>query len=293
MDPNKEDNAVSKGDPNLEAGSPTPQQPIPTTPTPQQPISQQAIPTQPSPSIAQPNLDNQILPNSLAQPQPKKSSSKKIVTIIIAVIAILLLSGGSIMFVAMRTLQDKASNAYEKNKTNQKEDETEEASNFEQSVSAEYLTDFDEVCKKVATVSNSKSYSKGDLPNVVVLKQSAVSDLFTTMSQTFKDASIKAADYKVPTDVQLVACLTVDETNDVAGVCEAEQNGKKVSLKKTAVTYKLEVFEAKTGKKLGNGAVDGPITDCPLLVYYDQSDPRVYGEPDSVKLESALLSIIN
>ena len=278
MDPNKEDNAVSKADPNLVAGSPTPQQPIPT---------------QQIPSIAPPIFDNQILPNSLAQPQPKKSGGKKIVIIIIAVIAILLLAGGSIMFVAMRTLQDKANNASEKNETNQKEDKAKEGSNFEQSVSAEYLTDYDEVCKKVATVSNSKSYSKGDLPNVVVLKQSAVSDLFTTMSPIFKDASIQAADYKVPTDVQLVACLTVDETNDVAGVCEAEQNGKKVSLKKTAVTYKLEVFEAKTGKKLGNGAVDGPITDCPLLVYYDQSDPRVYGEPDSVKLESALVSIIN
>jgi len=278
MDPNKEDNSVPTEGANVNKTSPTPP-----------PIT----PAQPAPAIIQSSPITQTPSSPEGQPLPKKSTGKKIAIIIIAIIAVLLLAGGSIMLVAIRSIQNRAKNVSEQAITNKQEKDESESSDFEQAVSAEYLTDYDDVCKKLATVSNSKAYSEGSPPNVVVLKQSAISDYFTTLSPTFRDSSIKAADYKAPTEVQLVACLTVDETNDVAGVCEAEQKGKKVSLQKTAVIYKLEVYEAKTGKKLGSGSVDGPITDCPLLVYYDQSDPRVYGEPDLVKLETALIDIIN
>ena len=58
--------------------------------------------------------------------------------------------------------------------------------------------------------------------------------------------------------------------------------GEHVTVDYYSVQYDIELREARTGKHIEQlGAVDGPATSCPFLVWVKKRDPKMYAEPDS------------
>jgi hypothetical protein len=103
------------------------------------------------------------------------------------------------------------------------------------------------------------------------------------------------ADYRAnPDDFQsanVVACLTHKPGTEVKSrTCNLETNsGEHVAVDYYAVQYNIELREARTGKQIEQlGAVDGPATSCPVLVWVNKRDRKAYAEPDPAAVNAKL-----
>lgn len=83
--------------------------------------------------------------------------------------------------------------------------------------------------------------------------------------------------------VNVVACLTpLPETAVNTRSCNVETKaGEQVTFDYYAVKYNIELREARTGKRIEQlPVVDGPAPRCPLLLWINTHDRKMYADPD-------------
>ena len=103
------------------------------------------------------------------------------------------------------------------------------------------------------------------------------------------------ADYRVNPDdfraTNVVACLTRKPgTETKSRTCNMRTDtGEHVDVDYYAVHYDIELREARTGKHIEQlGAVDGPATSCPILVWVNKRDRKMYAESDPAAVNAKL-----
>lgn len=91
----------------------------------------------------------------------------------------------------------------------------------------------------------------------------------------------------------VVACVQLDEADTkLVDRCEITTERRTLSVERYGGNYSLAFFEARTGTKITDGpavAAD-QAADCPQFAPYSQGEaaPRIYIEPETAKLETAL-----
>lgn len=94
--------------------------------------------------------------------------------------------------------------------------------------------------------------------------------------------------------INIVGCLTHDVETNTGRVCTViSADGDKKDLDLYTVEYRLTLYQAQLGKQLGTFGVKGPTTACPENPYYDESNTRIYSNPDKQKLAQAIRPFIN
>lgn len=103
------------------------------------------------------------------------------------------------------------------------------------------------------------------------------------------------SDYRVsPEDfrsVNVVACLTRKPGIEAKSrTCNlATDSGERVAVDFYSTQYEMELREARTGRSIERlGTVDGPVTDCPFMVWVNKREPKVYAGPDSKAVDAKL-----
>lgn len=142
---------------------------------------------------------------------------------------------------------------------------------------AQYLTDFDVVCG-AGSVSNAAEYQKPY--KVAAFYQGSGNNSWHTVSLPTR--APYTGDPEALSTINTVACLRRKDGTEVkSGTCKFESGGKTVNVDHYAVEYDVELHQAKSGKLLKTlGAVKGPATDCPFLVFFNGRERKVYGNPD-------------
>lgn len=245
-------------------------------------------PARPANPMAQPQSD-QPLAGQYTQPQsfspvyannnmPKKSKTKKA---IIAFFVLLLLLGGI-------SLADKFLLKSTKEKGSSKSSTKVESKG---PVTADNLGDYEASCEGVK-VTNAAAYA-GLAPHPIVFMQQnqSVSGGYTEFIPLFKNNRTAQADFENPTAVQLVGCLTVKNTQK-SKTCEMKQSDVLTNVDYYSVTYELDIYEAKSNKKLGTKSVTGTADKCPFIASVSKEDPKILADPDDSQVESAVLEYI-
>lgn len=160
------------------------------------------------------------------------------------------------------------------------------------SKTAQSLNDFSVVCDG-GRVSNATDYTTGSSPHPIVLFEPGLTPgRFVESSVYFSEANWEA-DYKSPSNTQLVGCMTRKSVGDSTKTCTFENSDKQpVSLALYPVSYTLAVYEAKSGKKLTEKEVWGPATSCPYVAAYSKSDPKLYGLPDEAQVKEVVRTFV-
>jgi len=150
-------------------------------------------------------------------------------------------------------------------------------------VTATATSDFDAVCKK-GSVTNAAAY--GEPYTIVAFGQGDRQNSWDEIGLT----GPHAAQDQQWSSVNTVACLTRKAGTEVeSGTCEFESGSGTVAVTHLAVEYEVEVFEAATGESIENlGTVNGPALDCPMLAFFQETDPKIYGPPDQAAVAAKL-----
>ncbi len=156
---------------------------------------------------------------------------------------------------------------------------------------AVYTDDYKVVCQG-STISNAADYdasSPGPHPMTVFEKGSATSDNKKYSSSSVYLGGGADADYKEPEKVQLVACLARDGDGEFVKDCQLKDNDDKIiPIKLRQANYKLDIYAAKTGKKIGHSVITETSDSCPYIALVDSSDPTYYALPDSQAVKIAV-----
>ena len=239
-----------------------PQQPIPAAPI--EPAQQ--LFTQPQPQLSQPYT-----------PLPPQSTlkSKKPLLFIGAIVLIAVLVAG--MFI----LKGGSKNPSGSSQTSQKGEE----------VVVDSLSDYEVVCKG-GTASNASDYT-GVAPHpIMFLRPSAVfEDQYSQIILTLKNKEAMS-DYENPTAIQLVGCFSVKDKQKTK-TCQMKVSGDTMSdVDYYSVTYELNIYEAKTNKKVGTKSVSGTADSCPFIASLNKDDPKILADPDDASTDAAVTEYI-
>jgi hypothetical protein len=155
------------------------------------------------------------------------------------------------------------------------------------------FSDLDVVCDN-GSISNAAAYGK---PYIAVFApETERSPLSNVSPDHWSEVSFDSvADYRVNREAfgstNVVACLSRKPGTEVKSrTCEFKlDSGEQVSVDYYAVQYNIDLREAKTGKHIEQlGAVNGPATSCPALLWVDRHNRKQYAGPDSAAVDAEL-----
>lgn len=261
--------------------------PIPNEPQPSQPAS--TPPQAPMPSMQQPGMMPGQPNPAFPQMSPAGGSTRGSLKKILIIAGVLLVAGAVVAATLFLKPKDKANNSNASTNTSQQQNETtEKASQF----TAASLSDYQGVCKGNAAV-NATDYTGGSSPHpIVLLVPSKVEGSYITSSVYLKDRSW-AADYKNPDGVALVGCFSRKSEGAATKQCDLQDSNKqKVTIPLIPVIYNLDIYEAKTAKKIATKEIPGPVTGCPFLATYTPDDPKLYGDPDEATTQQVVSEFV-
>jgi hypothetical protein len=274
----------------------TPAEPVPPQPQtfePAAPVTPAEQPMQPQPAVADPMIPV-ALPQQppvapvagapLGQPAAGKSANKMLIIGGIVVGVILLLVAG---FFAMKFMGNKKDNKAPASSVVA-------PSSKEKTVTAESLSDYDAVCDGVGntSVSNATAYQGGAKPHVIEVFKQDVTNRYVSTSVGLPKGS--EGDSKAPTTVQIVGCVGVKTATLTGEKCTYKTSGDQtIEVPMYTVAYQLQLYEAKTGKKIGT-LTDIPDSGsrCPIVAAYSKTDPKVYSSPKTDAIKAAVASYV-
>lgn len=155
-------------------------------------------------------------------------------------------------------------------------------------VSATNQSDFGKVCSG-NTITSAADYT-GTGPHPISFFEEGVagSKSFVTSSVYLSEAgwTPKSADFN---KTQLVGCFTKKSSTGTGRKCELlDSDNKAFQIEQFNVVYTLTIYEAKSGKKVGEKEVSGPASTCPFFATYIKEDPKLYGDPDKGSVADAV-----
>lgn len=179
------------------------------------------------------------------------------------------------------TYQSSTDDEYNKDNSN---------NNSNSSISAEDLSDYNKVCTNGYKVSNATAYEPGKPSKVVIVYNTKNSENYYYNITPSKTSW--AVDYESPSTAQLVACMNFSDSIDANKNCDYTTNGEKVSIQLYHSKYRVELYEAKTYKKIGSTTITTSGNECPSYVSYDKNNPKVYQKPIAEDLEGFLTTYV-
>lgn len=150
--------------------------------------------------------------------------------------------------------------------------------------------DYNVVCTGSA-ISNAATYSTAAPRPIALFEKGSGGNVDTSNFETssiFLD-NTTTPDYTQPQKIQLVGCLSRNGNGSTVKTCNLQDsNNKTVSLKIMNAPYTLDIYVAKTGKKLGSSTISQTDTSCPFFAAYDPSNPVYYATPDDNAVKVAV-----
>ncbi len=220
-------------------------------------------------------------------PQPPKKNKKTLIIIIAAVVTVLLL-GGVTVFALVSSKPKKP--ATQNNSQQQQNTTPPEKKNNE--IQARNLDDFNQVCSGTRVL-NSADYKTGTKPHPIALFISSPVDpqSYLPYSVFFKDTQW-AADSKAADKTQLVACFKRVATNEKLMDCRVSSGGQLFTVPLVAVTYKMTVYEAQSGKEVGSKDIKATSGVCETVGAFTQSNPTYYSKPTDADIVAAIAEYV-
>lgn len=250
-------------------------------------VGENAITGTPEPSTVE---SSQMAPlaNQMSQ-QPAKHKSGKGKLILLVTLVTLLFAGAAVAAYIMSSSDNKTS----KDESQQTENVGTESDNTPVvpavEIVAKALDDYKTICADGGLVSNATAYS-GASPHPVVLFEKGSDDKFAQSLVSFKDKTWAADPAKV-TSGQLVTCIARKADTEVKlKTCPITDSATKVTANVDFYSskYTVDVYEAKTGKKLTTFENSSVSTICPTSATYSKADPKIFAGFDLVALETSL-----
>ena len=137
--------------------------------------------------------------------------------------------------------------------------------------------DFKGVCSG-ASVSTAKAYDSKAAPHKALYFETYKDDLSDRSSSLPPDWTVQfSPDRDAMQAVDLVACARRTAAQEVK-VCDGYKDNDKPLPNKVrwhTATYQLSVWEARTGKKLGETTAEATDADCPMFMSFDNDTPIV------------------
>lgn len=110
-----------------------------------------------------------------------------------------------------------------------------------------------------------------------------------SLSDVVLEDSTWEADYNKYTSTQLVGCLTRIKETDTGIKCDlTDDNKKEQKVSVYNVTYRLNIYDATTGKLLSTKNIEGTASTCPYFATYTQNNPKIYALPEKTVLSAAV-----
>ena len=110
-----------------------------------------------------------------------------------------------------------------------------------------------------------------------------------SLSDVVLEDSTWEADYNKYTSTQLVGCLTRIKETDTGIKCDlTDDNKKEQKVSVYNVTYRLNIYDATTGKLLSTKNIEGTSSTCPYFATYTQNNPKIYALPEKAVLSAAV-----
>lgn len=156
------------------------------------------------------------------------------------------------------------------------------------------VSSFDVVCDH-GSIGNAAAYGKPY--KIVAFAPDEEPNPMNQLSNThWSEVTLDSrADYRVnPEDFRsanVVACLTRKPGTEAKSLsCDLKTDaGEHVTVEYYSSQYNIELREARTGKRIEQlGAVNGPATGCPFLVWINKREPKLYAGPDAAEVDAKL-----
>ncbi|TDO44058.1 hypothetical protein EV643_11781 [Kribbella sp. VKM Ac-2527] len=108
-------------------------------------------------------------------------------------------------------------------------------------------------------------------------------------SLTSKTKPMPAAWTPKPAEVQLIACEVGQTPGGYLGSCDFDWPEER-TIRVTAMTYEFEVYEARTGRRIGKAPVQSiSVLDCPSMAWIKMDDrPEILAPPGYQQFEAGL-----
>jgi hypothetical protein len=259
-----------------------------------QPKPAESAPAAPQPSPVPAPQPVAAAPGDVGLPPVVVHTGRKSRKLLIVIVLVLLLAGGG---AAAYFLMNKDDSTRQTNNTTS-DSESENTENSEQSnqdetpsvaaITATSTSEFDAVCDGGA-ISNAAAYTDSKSAVIYTFHNKPTSpDSWSSIFVGY-GKSYYLEDLDNYADINTVACLKYDAGDAGEGkACEYTSSGQTVTVTYKPLTYTMTLREAKTGKQIGDTQkIDGPATECPSSVLYDQATKTAYAEPDEDALEAA------
>ncbi len=233
-----------------------------------------------------------------------KPKSSKMFLVLIVTLVTLLFGGGAVAAYMLRSDPEPTTNSeVQENATDNTEavesdgDTTPNAdalpvtttSSPGEKVDAKALDDYKAACATGGLISNATAYA-GVAPHPIVVFEKGSDDKFALSLVSFKDKTWSADATKV-TSGQLVACIARKVASEKKlKSCPITDSVTKVTANVDfySSSYTVDVYEAKTGKKVTSFENASISTSCPTNAAYNKADPKIYAVFDQIALETSL-----
>ena len=255
-----------------------------------------AAASQPSAPLQPTMQPDQMMPPQGMPPviphQGKKSPKKALLVVIILVL--LAAGGAAAYFLVGPGKKDTANVAQTNEQTSGTETPAEETpaetETQPEAITAEYLSEFEAVCEGKA-ISNAAAFTTNQAAVITAFANNPRNAERWSSEIVGGGKSYYLDDIDQFAKVSVVGCVKADESTIVAGQkCEyTSSSAGKVTVDYKALKYELTLYEAKTGKKIGESTtIDAPADTCPTVLLYDAETKTAYASPDDDALEAAL-----
>jgi hypothetical protein len=161
-----------------------------------------------------------------------------------------------------------------------------------------FSTEFDRVCKTQVGFPGATAYEKAPGTHPVMFFEEFRGESYVSTSRSLPEGwAIKEdTDYEDNGElaaVQLVACSDRVKTTPTGNTCDFDDDGKKVSLELVDSTWELKVYEATTGKQVGDTAtLEAKSGDCPYIAAFRKGDTTYVVEPSDDDYINALKEFV-
>lgn len=157
-----------------------------------------------------------------------------------------------------------------------------------ENVTAVALDDYKVACGG-GKVLNAATYAGASVHPIVMFEKGS-DDKFAQNILAFKDAtwSVNTGDI---TSGQLVGCISIKTgSENKLKSCPITDPTTKVvaNVDFYSAVYVVDIYNAKTGAKIGTFESASVATDCPTTAIYDKAEPKIYANYDLTALETVL-----
>jgi hypothetical protein len=228
----------------------------------------------PTATMPQPAPVGQPMVGGMGGPAPKRSNMK-LIMIIVGIVVVLAGAGAAAFFLMQNNNTGSSNNSSQSSNTVTLTD-----------IVATSLSDFSNVCdnSKITNAAAYDSSAAGPHPIGLFDKNDYGS---YNLSSVYLGTGLDAQ-YDKPEATQLVGCLSRTGNGTQVKTCDLQDSKKQtVSLKLMSSSYNIDIYEAKTGKKLDHVTIDKTKDTCPYVATYDPNDPTYYAQPEGLNTFSS------